>query len=137
MERQTPVVIGQKLLPLSDRLRWPSEGICFDIEHSDFWVADWGPRPSNLPAALEIARKQIAAMPRLIPIWGHRYLPNKPFVSGNPVFSVYQTDVIYYGNDLADYFAREFEVSRPEWAADEPRKIAFWGALAIGKYDSL
>jgi hypothetical protein len=38
----------------------------------------------------------------------HRYLPEKSHEPGNPVFSVYQADVIYYGADLIDYFEREF-----------------------------
>jgi|SRR5208282_387300 len=129
-EDGTLVVRGHKLIPISDRFAWPSEGICFDVEKSDFWVDAWGPRPSSLSAALETAKKQIAATPRLIPIYEHRYIPSEPLTSGNPVFSVYQTDVIYYGNDLADYFAREFGVSRPEWAAKQPREIRFWSRLS-------
>src|SRR5437868_4631058 len=29
------------------RLNWPADGICFDIEHSNFWMENWGPRPNS------------------------------------------------------------------------------------------
>jgi hypothetical protein len=111
---------------LRGRLDWPLDGILFDIEHNSFWMEDWGEKPSKLKDAFEIARKEVAKVPRLIPIFVHRFLPTEPFLAGNPVFSVYQTDIIYYGNDLASYFAAEFSVSCPTWAATEPRQIRFW-----------
>ena len=63
-------------------------------------------------------------MPRLIPLQGHRYIPQEPFESGNPIFSVYQTDVICHGTDLQDWIERERHGS----AAKLPRikKIRFW-----------
>ena len=45
-----------------------------------------------------------AQAPRLIPLISHRYLPETANETGNPVFSVYQSDVIHYGTDVADYF---------------------------------
>lgn len=42
------------------------------------------------------------------PVYGHRYLPAGPVLAGHPVLSVHQTDVIYYGADLADYLSLEF-----------------------------
>jgi hypothetical protein len=30
-------------------------------------------------------------------------MPERPFEVGNPVLSVSQTDIIYYGSDLQDY----------------------------------
>jgi hypothetical protein len=56
-----------------------------------------------------------------------RYIPAEPNESRNPVFSVHQTDIIHYGNDLADYFQREFQVPLPDRAAREPRPISVLG----------
>ena len=56
----------------------------------------------------EVLRSVVSHAPKLIPLIGHRYLPEEPHEGGNPVFSVYQSDVIYYGANLADYFEREF-----------------------------
>jgi hypothetical protein len=100
---------------LESRLDWPLEGVLFDIEHNDWWLPQWGTRPTALEAAFTIARKRIAEAPRLIPIYGHRYLPDEPSQAGNPVLSVWQTDIIQYGHDLADYFEREFGMSKGEF----------------------
>jgi hypothetical protein len=41
---------------------------------------------------------------RLVPLISHCYLPETRMKPGNPVFSVYRSDVIYYRTDLANYF---------------------------------
>jgi hypothetical protein len=121
--------------PSSDMIRqtvaWPFEGVAFDIEHNDFWWRDWGARPAALTDAIEVARQRVAAAPRLIPVYSHRYMPAVPLAAGNPVFSVYQTDVIYYGSDLSDYIAAEFGRQRHgRGGTDKRRSIPFWSDLA-------
>jgi hypothetical protein len=97
---------------LQGKLDWPFEGLAFDIEHNDFWLEEWKPKPTNLADTVKIARKHVDAAPRLIPICSHRYLPADPQLAGNPVFSVYQTDIIIYGRNLWDYFKHEFDQER-------------------------
>jgi hypothetical protein len=112
------------------RLDWPFEGIAFDIEHNVFWLDAWGARPPELPEALQIARAAVAEAPRLIPVAGHRYIPAEPALAGNPVFSVYQTDIICYGSDLATYLRREFRRPSPvDAASGDMRRIRFWSEL--------
>jgi hypothetical protein len=114
------------------RMAWPYEGICFDIEHNVFWLEEWGPKPSTNEAAFAIARKKIDEAPKLIPICGHRYIPSVPSLVGNPVFSVYQTDIIHYGADLPNYLENEFYYyfETPEYSLKEPiRRIEFWTRL--------
>jgi hypothetical protein len=116
---------------LRARLEWPYEGICFDIENNAFWPAEWGEEPTSLDEARRIARQHVDAAPRLIPILAHRYLPDRPHQDGNPIFSVYQTDIIYYGRDLPTYLENEFSyyfgVQR---TFHEPiRRIDFWSWL--------
>ncbi|MGK4006526.1 hypothetical protein WMF31_28155 [Sorangium sp. So ce1036] len=112
------------------RLDWPFDGIAFDIEHNAFWLDAWGARPSELPEALQIARTLIAEAPRLIPIAGHRYIPVEPARAGNPVFSVYQTDIIVYGNDLAAYLRCEFHrLPYVDAVREGMRRIRFWSEL--------
>lgn len=78
--------------------------------------------------------------PRLIPVYGHRYLLAEPCVADNPVFSIWQSDIIVYGKDLRNYFLVEFANllslnSRVDSAeVDEPtmnkvQGIPFWGEL--------
>jgi hypothetical protein len=120
--------------PDSDAIRrqldWPFEGMAFDIENNVFWPDDWGPRPQELVDALSIARDKVTEAPRLIPVMGHRYIPADPPTAGNPVLSVHQTDIIYYGNDLASYLRCEFnQLSYADAVHDELRRIRFWSDL--------
>jgi hypothetical protein len=91
-----------------EMIRWVLHGIEFDIEHNKFWLERWGTRPAALSVAVEIARKDFESWPKLLPIFGHRFLAAQPCRSGNPVFSIMQTDIIYYGADLAHYLVNEF-----------------------------
>jgi hypothetical protein len=103
--------------------------MCFDIEHNEFWLEEWGPKPSELAEAFAIAQVAVAEAPTLIPIFSHRYIPDEPSLIGNPVFSVYQTDIIYYGADLAHYLVNEFSGGAAAWVEYPIRPIEFWGAL--------
>src|SRR4029450_5611982 len=114
------------------RLDWPFQGMCFDIQHSAFWLDSWGEKPQALGQAFNVARAAINAAPRLIPVYSHRYMPDRPSSSGNPVFSVYQTDIIYYGADLFDYLCNEFcdQFGRAEHKiGSNIRDIEFWSQL--------
>jgi hypothetical protein len=107
----------------------PLEGILFDAEHNDFWAPSWGPRPAKLSDALATAREVVATAPILIPVYMHRYVPAEPEAPGNPVLSVYQTDIIQYGDDLPSYLWREFKVPMPSRTVKVPRGIRFWDEL--------
>jgi hypothetical protein len=116
---------------LRNDLNWPLEGMQFDIQINAFWLAEWGTRPESLEEALQIASQAVTNAPRLIPLYAHRYIPAEPLRAGNPVFSVYQTDVIIYGNDLLSYFAAEFGgVAAWHTRPLEMRPIPFWSELA-------
>ena len=117
---------------IKEQLSWPLEGILFDIERNGFWMEEWGPKPNDSAAAFEIARQAVARAPRLIPVYGHRYIPDEPQLAGNPVFSAHQTDIIYYGGNLAHYFANEFRPGVYRWSEEHERtvrKIRFWSRL--------
>lgn len=120
---------GESESSLRDRLNQPREGVLFDVEYNAFWLEEWGPQPSLPQDGLRVAGTLIAAAPKLIPVYRHRMLPATPHLPGNPVFSVHQTDVIYYGVDLRDYFIHEF-LSRKDvgfWPIpDDVRRIPFW-----------
>ena len=124
---------GGAPIAIERQFAWPYDGICFDIEYNDFWLLEWGPRPTNLTDAFAIAAHAVRQAPVLIPICGHRYIPATPSESGNPIFSVYQTDIIYYGRDLLEYL--ENELSRVvfgeyRYQITEPVKVVpFWSYL--------
>ncbi len=107
------------------RLVWPLEGILLDVAQG-WWRIEWGDKPSDSKEAKELVWQIVKGAPLLVPIFSHRYIPSEPLKAGNPVFSVHQTDIIHYGNDLASYFHHEFGVALPDWAARDPRPIRFW-----------
>jgi hypothetical protein len=111
---------------LSDWLDQPRAGVLFDVEHNGFWLDEWGPRPGPMADALRVAGELVAAAPRLVPVYGHRMMPDEPHLPGNPVFSVHQTDIIHYGFDLADYLPHEFGLPGREPWPGQVRPIRFW-----------
>ncbi len=63
-------------------------------------------------------------------MYGHRFLATQPADGPRTVVSVRQAvDSIFYGNDLADYFAYEFRIDRPAWATSEPPPVPVWEDL--------
>lgn len=117
---------------LRDRLDRPVHGVLFDVEHNGFWHESWGPRPDNPGDALARARAALADVPVLVPVFGHRFLPSGHGSFGHPVLSVWQTDIVYYGLDLADWVHREFGGSAPgrsDEAGDPQANAPFWRDL--------
>lgn len=110
------------------RLDIPLVGVLFDVEHNNFWLPEWGPRPTSLDDALEQTRSLIEQAPKLIPVYNHRMMPDRPLKIGNPIFSVHQTDIIYYGVDLRDFLIHQFlnATHADSRSSDEPREIEFW-----------
>ncbi len=117
-----------------DRLNAPWLGALFDIANGAerAWPVTWGEAPTTVATQIREFRKRFDAAPRLVPVFSHRYIPAEPNLPGNPVFSVHQLDIIYYGSDLADYLGREFfrvsERKRPE--IGDVRRIPLWSELA-------
>jgi len=119
--RGSPAIIGELLSA-------PIEGILFDVDENDFWLPTWGIRPGNADKAVGVARRALAQAPIMVPVYSHRYAPALN-TTDLPVFSVMQSDVIVYGDDLEDYFFHEFGVG----SATERRKVTrvpFWSDLA-------
>jgi hypothetical protein len=128
---------GTKTISIAQLMDWPAEGICFDIEKNNFWMLDWDAKPSDLQEAFRLARGLVKQAPALIPVYGHRFLPAEPAVSGNPVLSVWQTDIIYYGTNLVSYLIKEFDlpIKTQGNGNNSPRHIRFWSTI-IDKMDS-
>jgi len=116
---------------------WVRHGLRFDIEHSALWLADWGPRPDDLADRLERFEAEFESWPKLLPLTGHRATPARPIEAGNPVFSIMQSDIIYYGATLADWMALDLtsgdngDFARLD-AVDNFRHIPIWSDFAEG-----
>ncbi|MEZ0110539.1 hypothetical protein ABH920_004554 [Catenulispora sp. EB89] len=105
---------------LRRQVAWPLECVENYVEHYGFWLEEWGPRPEALEDALSVARKELAEVPVLVPVYAHRFLPAGRGTHGHPVLSVYHTDTIYYGADLAEWVLAEFADEGADEGADEP-----------------
>lgn len=106
-------------------------GLCFDVEHNNFWPDSWGARPALVADQLARATELFwSDVPPLFPIYGHRAVPlvaaeGQPNSDGNPVLSVVHSDVVVYGDDLAAWMHREFDVPLPMWPSEQ-RSFDFW-----------
>lgn len=89
------------------RLNLPVAGLSYEVARGKFWWKQWGQRPSDTESAAKIARQALKKVPILVPLYGHCYIPSSPALAGNPVFFVYQTEVLCYGYDLSDFFGRQ------------------------------
>jgi hypothetical protein len=116
---------------IAERFAWPYEGLLFDVENNVLWRPEWGPRPDDPAERAVVLRRVVDTAPKLIPVFGHRYIPETPHEADNPVFSVYQADIIVYGVNLAHYLHEEFHRGEDFACADLPRlkTIPFWSAM--------
>ena len=75
---------------------------------NSFWIDSWGERPRKSEDAVQLVKEKLSLAPKLVRLFVHRFLPTQPNQAGNPVLSIYGTDAIYYGSNLANYFRNEF-----------------------------
>lgn len=115
-------------------------GLLFDVENNNLWLSGWGKKPGTKA----LRQKRITALlkkaPKLIPVFGHRFLLIEPRRSGNPVFSIHQSDIICYGAGLRRYLLTELadligiDGEKSYWDSFRElkhplRNIPFWGEL--------
>jgi len=112
---------------IRDRLAAPVEGVLFDVAQNDFWYGGWGQHPSSTEEAVAVARRYLMTVPRMIPLYSHRYLP--AVLTGHPVLSIYQTDIVPYGDDLEDWIAREFSIGTASETPGRRPTVPFWRDL--------
>ncbi|MEU3408842.1 hypothetical protein [Streptomyces sp. NPDC006670] len=93
---------------IRQQLDWPIEGIVLAVQHG-YWHSAWGLRPADPDDALAKAQALLARVPKLVPVYAHRFLPAGAGSYGHPVLSIWGTDIICYGTDLVDYVNHEFD----------------------------
>lgn len=86
----------------------PVEDVLFAVAEAGYWHASWGVRPASRTDAVAEARSHLASVPRMVPVYSHRYLPAGRATFAHPVLSIHGADVISYGYDLVDYVRHEF-----------------------------
>ena len=114
---------------LRTRLAAPVRGVLLDVRENGFWFAGWGPWPTDLARAEQVAREQLGGVASLVPVHGHRYLPAGDQPARCPLLSVVQTDVVHWGRDLADGVRRELG-QQPGPVGAPAFRVPFWSDLA-------
>lgn len=93
------------------------------------WCDDWGKEPTNEIELRKSIQERLRKAPKLLPIYSHRYMPMF-FDDNPPIVSVHEIDIIYYGEDLEDYFEIEFGRKRQdEIEFHNIKAIPFWSDI--------
>jgi hypothetical protein len=125
----------ENIIRIKQMLEWPLDGILFDIENNVYWPDEIKEKPNGIEKQKEIFTEYYKNnIPKLIPIFGHRYMCSEPKETGVPVYSVYQTDIIYYGYNILDYFNHEFKLNiknnNKKWDVDNTK---YWPQFCVYK----
>ena len=99
-----------------------------------FWISTWGSRPESTEDAVAIFDSIAEKAPKLIPIYGHRYVPVIEGVDDPPVISVSGKDIIYYGNNLSSYLKNEVVGFKDPIDCDKFDPIPFWSDIIIENF---
>ncbi len=121
---------------LMEALAWPLEGLLVGVEDGAFWPESWGKMPGSIDRRRAEATAHIETWPKLIPLYEHRYMPAWPALEGAPVFSVYKSDIIFYGRDLLEYLMQELGPMDPNYYQNrkfDPESCPPWSRLAVGR----
>jgi hypothetical protein len=70
----------REVISIAEQMKRPADGICFDIEHNNFWMDEWGPRSKDIQRAFQLAREKIKEALVLVPVFRHRFLPVEPLL---------------------------------------------------------
>jgi hypothetical protein len=90
---------------INDVLKRPFNDI-HEMADEVYWCDEWGDEPNDSERA-DIVRAMLEKAPVLIPVYLHRYMPAIN-LEPTPIFSMHDTDIIYYGENLKSYFEIEF-----------------------------
>ena len=93
------------------------------------WCESWGKEPESVAQRTVEVKERLQKAPTLIPVYAHRYVPMVE-AENPPVLSVHGTDVVYYGENLADYFDVEFGGKKQQDIAFECiLSVPFWSEI--------
>lgn len=100
----------------------------YDMAGEVYWCDDWGEEPEDEKVFQEEVRKRLKEAPKLLPIYTHRYMP-MVLEENPPVISIHDTDVVYYGENLKDYFKAEFGMKIRDIKLQNITPIPFWSDI--------
>ena len=74
----------------------------YEFAEEVYWCDDWGKEPENEIDIVLIVRERLKSAPKLIPVYGQRYIPMIP-EDNPPIISIHDIDIIYYLNSRNGY----------------------------------
>lgn len=98
----------ENIAKIKERIQNPMQWLENDVMKFDFWLAKWGEKPSNSLDKIKKFKTIITQAPKLIPLYGHRYIVDLEENDNPPVISTVGQDTIYYAKNLEEYFKTEF-----------------------------
>jgi hypothetical protein len=116
-------------------LRAPREMLELNILDGS-WFPSWGSRPEDPFEALTRANSELAKVPSLLPMHGHRYLPCDREDRTGPVLSVMGVDTVFASADLVSWFDQEFSDDYFARSMQQP-PVPFWGELASDALETI
>ena len=63
---------------IKERLAWPFEGYWSRVRDAGYWWPEWGEKPASASERRAKLGGIFADAPKLIPLCGHRYIPEEP-----------------------------------------------------------
>ncbi|GCE09644.1 SMI1/KNR4 family protein [Dictyobacter aurantiacus] len=84
------------------------DDITYEVLHNNIWKPGWGRKPITRYGLKQQIEALIARAPKLIPIYGHRFLLAEPGMAGNPILTWHHSSMIIYAPDLYHFFCKDF-----------------------------
>lgn len=101
----------------------------YELVDEVYWCEKWGEEPNNELEKVGIIRSLLKKAPKLIPIYAHRYMPQVN-MKNIPIFSIHDTDIICYGENLTSYLEIEFGIEKQsDIDYEKLTYISFWSDL--------
>ena len=110
---------------IREMIKFPIKALRSDVENW-FWLDSWGDQPESREEELAVFDSIAERAPKMIPIYGHRYMPA---LDGAPVISTVGSDSIYYGYTLEKYLKYEFLGIKDGFVSGKVKKVPFWSNL--------
>ncbi|MBO5701186.1 MAG: SMI1/KNR4 family protein [Clostridia bacterium] len=110
---------------IREKIELPIKALRSDVEDW-FWIDSWGDQPESREEELAVFDSIAERAPKMIPIYGHRYMPA---LDGAPIISTVGADSIYYGYSLVKYLNYEFFGIKDGFVSGKVKKVPFWSNL--------
>lgn len=108
---------------IQERMAWPYRTIFEDVVGANkVWLESWGnTRPKSDDDKETVFSEWFKQTPKLLPIKSHRFVVSIENQEGNPVLSIWGSDIVVYGWNMRHYLLNELKehLNLLEWVYDE------------------